>query len=84
MKTPKHISEVITEFLQTLTVKTMNEGISAPKVEIDSRTGTKYYIDDKTGKRVRLKKGFNYDVDEEGNAIIRTSFLEMDMKPVGK
>ena len=62
----------------------MNEGISAPKVEIDARTGTKYYIDDKTGKRVRLKKGFNYDVDEEGNAIVKTSFLEMDMKPVGK
>ncbi len=83
MKTPKHISEVITEFLQTLTAKTMNQGISAPKVEIDERTGFKYYIDDKTGKRVRLKKGFNYDVDEDGNSLIRTSFFETDMKPVG-
>lgn len=84
MKTPKHISEVIIEFLQTLTIKTMNQGLSAPKIETDERTGFKYYIDDKTGKRVRLKKGFNYDVDEEGNALIRTSYLETDMKPIGK
>lgn len=62
----------------------MNQGLSEPNIQTDERTGYKYYIDDKTGKRVRLKKGFNYEVDEEGNALIRTSFLETEMKPVGK
>lgn len=84
MNSPKHISVIITEFLHTLTNTTMNQGFKTPHIKTDEKTGFKYYIDEDTGKRVRLKRGFDYDTDEEGNIFVRKPFIEFDMTQIGE
>jgi hypothetical protein len=75
MKDPKHISEIIIEFINQIQHNAMKKRM----VNTDSRG--KYYLDPVSGKRVRLKSGFNYETDSNGIAYVKEPFVSVEMNP---
>ncbi len=74
MNDPKHISEVILSILTKIQA-------------MENKNGTGYHKDvtnfdrkDSTEKKRRLKRGFDYDLDENGNKVMREAIKTITVK----